>query len=132
MMSERGYSDLVIRHFDAPANVGPLGDAVENVFTGAAGQREQGTRVSFEARIDAGRIEEIAFQAYGCPHIIAACSLATERLARQPAAALEQLDPRDLMRELEVPVEKTGRMLLVQDALHHCFRAWDNRRLAGN
>jgi len=132
MMSERGYADLVTRHFDAPANVGPLGGAPANVYMGAAGEREHGTRVCFEARIDAGRISEIAFQAYGCPHTIAACSLATERLARQPAAALAQFDPRELMSALEVPVEKTGRMLLVQDALHHCFRAWDNRRLAGD
>lgn len=132
MMSERGYADLVTRHFDAPANVGPLGGTAENVFTGTAGQREHGTRVCFEARIDAGRISEIVFQAYGCPHTIAACSLATQRLARQPAAALEHFDARDLMSELDVPVEKTGRMLLLQDALHQCFRAWDNRRLSGN
>lgn len=132
MTGERGYSDLVTRHFDAPANVGPLGGAADNVFTGSAGHREHGTRVCFEARIDAGRIQEIAFQAYGCPHTIAACSLATQRLAGQPAAALQEFDPQGVMSELQVPVEKTGRMLLVQDALHHCFRAWENRRLAGN
>jgi len=132
MTSERGYSDLVTRHFDAPANVGPLGGAADNVFTGAAGRRERGATVRFEARIDAGRIDEIAFQAYGCPHTVAACSLATQRLVRQPAAALENIDPQELMSELEVPVEKTGKMLLVQDALHHCFQAWENRRLAGN
>ena len=126
------YSDLVARHFDAPGHVGPLDGDRANVFTGAAGRREGSLQVRFEARIEAGRIEAMAFQAYGCPHAIAACSLITERLTGRPALELECVDVRALMRELDVPVEKTGRILILQDALHDCFRAWDNRRLAGN
>ncbi len=126
------YSELVARHFDAPARVGPLDGDRSDVFTGAAGRREGGLQVRFEARIQAGRIEAMAFQAYGCPHAIAACSLTTERLTGRSAPELDCVDMQALMRELDVPVEKTGRILILQDALHDCFRAWDNRRLAGN
>lgn len=131
MTAGREYSDLVARHFDAPINAGTLDVAAENVFTGRAGDREHGTLICFDVRIDVDRVERITFLAYGCPHTIAACSLATERLTGQPAEALTGLDIDGLARELDVPVEKTGRMLLLQDALHQCFRAWDNRRLAG-
>lgn len=132
MTSEQPYSELVTRHFDAPENVGPLCGEPRNVFSGACGQREHGARVRFEARIEAGRVVGIAFQAYGCPHVIAACSLVTQRLTGRPATDLERFDIEELARALGVPVEKTGRMLLVQDALHHCFQAWENTRLAGN
>lgn len=130
-MRDPAYSPLVTRHFDRPLHAGPLRGDAENVVTGSAGQRERGTEVRFEARIEGGRIAAIAFQAYGCPHTIAACSLACERLDGQPAAALGRFDPDELGAALEVPPGKTGRLLLVQDALHHCFRAWENRGLAG-
>lgn len=132
MMSARDYSDLVRLHFEEPVNVGPLCGDSGNMFTGEAGRREHGTEVRFQVRIENARIVEIAFQVYGCPHSVAACSLAAERLAQQPAQALDNFDVEDLAGTLEVPVEKTGRMLLVKDALHQCFRAWENRRLAGN
>ncbi len=126
------YSERVVRHFDAPANVGPLDGDPATVFAGEAGEREHGTRLRFEARIEAERIAEIAFQAYGCPHTIAACSLATERLKGRPAGALARFDIDDLAQTLQVPIDKTARMLLVEDALHRCFRDWENRRLAGS
>jgi len=129
--SDDRYSDLVRRHFDTPSNSGPLPGASPAVFTGAAGRRELGIHVLFQARIEAGAIDEIRFQAYGCPHTLAACSLATERLAGRPATALDRTDVMELAETLGVPVEKAGRMLIVQDALHQCFQAWENRRLAG-
>lgn len=131
MNSAEAYSELVERHFDAPVNIGPLDGDPATVFTGQAGQREHGARLRFEARIESGCIDAIVFQAYGCPHTIAACSLATERLQGQPAEALARFDIDALAQALQVPIEKTGRMLLVQDALHQCFRDWENRGLAG-
>ncbi len=131
-MSGWPYSALVAQHFAQPANLGPLAGNPENMFTGLAGDRSVGTQIEFQALIPAGTIDEIAFRAFGCPHSIAACSLATERLTGQPAEALMKLAPGDLARALDVPVEKAGRLLLVQDALHQCFIAWDNRRLGGN
>lgn len=130
-MSGWPYSERVARYFVQPANLGPLAGNPENMFTGLAGDRAVGTQIEFQALIPAGTIDEIAFRAFGCPHSIAACSLATERLTGQPAEALMKLAPDDLARALDVPVEKTGRLLLVQDALHQCFIAWDNSRLGG-
>ncbi|MFW2404733.1 MAG: iron-sulfur cluster assembly scaffold protein [Gammaproteobacteria bacterium] len=124
------YSPAVARHFSRPVNVGPLGGSGDNMFTGTAGRRDIGAHVRFEAEIEAGRILRVAFQAYGCPHTIAACSLATQGLEGAPAEALVGVDVDALRSALDVPVEKTGRLLIVQDALHDCFHAWENRRLA--
>ena len=130
MSRDPRYSPSVARHFSHPANVGPLRGARDNMFTGTAGRRDIGTQVRFEAQIRDGQIARIAFQAYGCPHSVAACSLATEGLEGAPAEALARIDIEELIRALDVPVEKTGRLLIVQDALHDCFQAWENRRLA--
>ena len=117
------YSEAVRRYFDAPVNAGPLpGHAAR----GEAGEREQGIHVVFWARVQDGRIEDISFQAFGCPHSIAACCLATERLRGQAAEAMLELAPESLAAPLEMPAEKMGRLLVIQDALRNCFRAWEN------
>ncbi len=117
------YSRAVRAYFDAPVNAGALAGST---LHGEAGDREHGVHVVFWARVHEGRIQDISFQAFGCPHSIAACCLVTERLQGQPVQAMLALAPEDLAAELEVPVEKMGRLLVIQDALRNCFRAWEN------
>jgi NifU-like protein involved in Fe-S cluster formation len=117
------YSEAVSEYFDSPVNAG---DLPADALRGEAGDRERGIHVVFGVRIADERIEDIRFQAFGCPHSIAACCLATERLRGQPVQALESLAAEDLAAQLEVPVEKMGRLLVIQDALQNCFLAWDN------
>ena len=123
------YSQIVIDYFARPANAGALSGNGASVVSGAAGGREHGTEVVFYVRPGDREIAEISFQAYGCPHTIAACSLATERLAGEPIKALVELTAASLATALEAPVEKLGRLLLVEDALRNCFIAWDNRQV---
>ena len=123
------YSQKVADYFARPRNVGvPAGDPAE-LFSGEAGIREHGVQVVFSMRVVDRQIAEIRFQAFACPHTIAACSLATERLEGAPVEALLDVSPDALAVALEVPVEKMGRMLVVQDALRKCFAAWENRGL---
>jgi nitrogen fixation NifU-like protein len=124
------YSQTVADHFAHPRNAGiPSGDP-ETLFRGEAGDREQGVQVVFYIRAVECHIEAIGFQAYGCPHTIAACSLATERLGGEPIEALLAISPESLADALDLPIEKMGRMLVVQDTLRNCFATWDNRRSA--
>ena len=119
------YSEGVARHFANPANAGVLEGP--DVVAGKAGDRAQGAQVVFHARIVDERIAAIRFQAYGCPHTLAACSLVTERLEGLQVQALRELRPEELAAPLEIPVEKTGRLLIIEDALRNCWAAWDNR-----
>ena len=125
-----GYSRKVAEYFGHPANAGiPAGDPAE-LFHGEAGDRAQGVQVVFHMRVSSEDIAEIRFQAFGCPHTIAACSLATDRLMGSSVRALMEMTAGSLVTALDVPVEKMGRMLVVQDALQNCFRAWDNKGFA--
>jgi len=125
------YSPLVARHFTTPVNAGAPGGDVSRWVRGAAGDRAQGTRVVFHLRIQGREIAEIRFQAFGCPHTIAACSLATERLTGRPVGELMDLSPESLRVALDAPVEKMGRMLLIQDALRDGLVAWENQGRSG-
>ncbi len=127
--TEPQYSPIVSEYFWSTPNAGkPVGNSV-GLFLGQAGDREQGIEVAFHMRVDGQVIAEIRFQVFGCPHAIAACGLAAERLAGQPVGALMELKPESLRTALDAPVEKMGRLLVVQDALRNCFLAWDNRGL---
>jgi nitrogen fixation protein NifU and related proteins len=110
------YSDLVVEHFHNPRNPGDLtpGPGIRRTH---AGNRTAGAEVSFTVRIAGGAVAEVRFQAFGCPHFMAAASLVTERLPGVPVAALGQWSAGEIGRELGVPVEKRGRLLILEDAV---------------
>jgi len=120
------YSGEVALHFAAPRHAGALPPGPGTLVRGEGGSLEQGAWVVFELRHEAGRILTLAWQAWGCPHTIAACSLAAGKLAGCTRAELQAFDVLSLRAPLDVPVHKTGRLLIIQDALHKCSAAWDN------
>lgn len=122
------YSSAVATHFAAPRHAGPLADGPGATVRGEGGSVEQGASVVFQLRVDGGRVLALAWQAWGCPHTIAACSLAAETLSGCTRAELQVFDTLSLRARLEIPVLKTGRLLFIQDALHKCLAAWDNGR----
>ena len=58
------------------------------------------------------------FRAYGCPHVIAACeaSLCADFEGRKPGRRPTSSIQTRLCERLSVPVEKTGRILVLEDA----------------
>jgi hypothetical protein len=118
----------------------------EGVWRGAAGSRAQGTWVQFDLQIGVqsatpgvARIQAARFLAYGCPHVIAVAdwlaghsiglevelapvsAVATASAASAPAMVSLRPTPLPrsvaaLQREFEVPVEKLGRVLTIEDA----------------
>ena len=121
------YSPEVLRRFDAPGGAGPLfgGGAV---VRGAAGDFARGTRVEFHLRLDRGIISACRFQAYGCPHVIAAASWIAERAEGleigEPPAAFSALS---VAEALEAPAEKLGPLLVVEDAFAAALAAGRER-----
>jgi hypothetical protein len=90
------------------------------VRRGAAGSRRQGTWVQFDLRLGSGDrrvlVEAARFRAFGCPHVIAVCDwLAQTGVGLEPCAVLAG-GVQALQRRFEVPVEKLGRLLIVEDA----------------
>ena len=110
-MSGDPYSDRVRELFARPAHAGCIG--------GGRSVRldDQGIRLCLCAREDGGMIEALSFRAWGCPHLIAAAEAFCVDFEGRPAAGLLEFEASGLMESLSVPVEKTGRILVLVDAV---------------
>ena len=117
------YSPVVIDHFDRPRNVGRL-EAGPDVIAARAGKREQGVEFSVSARLAADRIAAARFEVYGCPHCIAAASWLSERLIGLTLPDLQAWSWREAVAALQIPAEKRGRLLILEDALRALAEAW--------
>lgn len=120
------YSPLVIDHFDHPRHVGQFAPAAD-VVEGEAGRPEHGAAFHLSARVDGQVLSALRFQAYGCPHCIASASWLCEHLTGRTLADLAQWDWREVAEALQVPAEKRGRMLILQDAVRRLTEAWGDR-----
>ena len=117
------YSAAVVDHFDRPRNVGRLAPAAD-VISGSAGRREQGVEFVVSARVAGERIGAVRFESYGCPHCIAAASWLSERLAGCAPSDLQAWSWREAAAALDIPAEKRGRLLILEDAIRALAEAW--------
>jgi NifU-like protein involved in Fe-S cluster formation len=116
-MSADPYSPLVRRLFAEPVHCGELDDAI------VVDTDEHGVRLRLEARLDGRAIEAFRFRAQGCPHVIAAAESLCAGFEGRPFADLLEFRAGDLMERLSVPVEKTGRILVIEDAVRSLGQA---------
>lgn len=88
---------------------------------GATGSPE--ARVRFELRLDAaGVIAGAAYRAWGCHHTHRVCAWLCAQLPGRAPAAAACGGPREWLRLLEVPTERLGRLLVVEEALQQALR----------
>jgi hypothetical protein len=114
------YSEATLNHFRTAEAAGVL--AGPGTFRGAAGTREQGTWVQFDVLIGDGIIRDARFLAFGCPHTIAVSAwVAQHAVGRGVRAALPETVP-ELSERFAVPVEKRGRLLIIEDAWLEALR----------
>jgi cysteine desulfurase len=113
-----------------------LGTAVRDLFTrlpgagslagapgaiqGEAGSVNRDAWVRFHLQLADGVVKDARFQAFGCPHTLAVSAWLTEQLPGRKLCELGVGAPSDWARALSVPVEKLGRLLIVEDALRTC------------
>jgi nitrogen fixation NifU-like protein len=122
-MSENPYNLAVRDCFANPVHVGDVSGGATAYFD------DQGMRIRLSAEIIDGSIVELRFRAWGCPHVIAAAELFCRQFEGRSAQDLEQFASGPIMRDLAVPAEKTGRILVLEDTVRS-LRAAINDRLA--
>jgi cysteine desulfurase len=87
-------------------------------WVGEAGAERLGTWVRFTLHVENGLVRDAQVQYYGCPHTAAACNLLCERLRGRQRAALQAGTPQQWLESVHAPIEKLGRMLIIEDALN--------------
>jgi NifU-like protein involved in Fe-S cluster formation len=108
------YSELTRRYFEAAANAGELQGP--GVFRGAAGDKEQGTWVQFDLQVMRGIVQAARFRAFACPYTIAVSAWLAEAAQGNALQAKLPESVQALRGRFEVPVEKMGRLLIIEDA----------------
>jgi cysteine desulfurase len=115
----RSLNPLSQRYFQAPLRIPEFADgqAPPDVRRGRAGREAHGTVVTFELRIADGIVKSARFSTYGCPHTLAVVAWLCEVLEGSRLTADTFGAPTDWASKFEVPAEKLGRLLIVEDAL---------------
>ena len=116
------YSTEVRQRFSVLASAGELTTDADRLVSGEAEDRSLGFWVRFEIEVNGDEIECARFRAFGCPHGLAAADLVADELQGKPVAALGDFDVDDIARRLELPREKLGKILRIEDALAACHR----------
>ena len=111
------YSLRVRELFAHPAHAGPLVGARTVRLSG------QDVRIELAAVVRGQIVDMLRFRAYGCPHVVAVLEAACACLEGRGIAEFLEFRVAGLMEELAVPVEKTGRILVVEDALRSLGQA---------
>jgi hypothetical protein len=111
------YAPRVRELFAALPACGALPPGPGDAIAGEAAAIERGAWVRFEARVEAGRLSACRFRAFGCPHTLAAAAFVASALDAGGSAGDGALGAAALARALDVPPEKMGRLLVVEDAL---------------
>jgi NifU-like protein involved in Fe-S cluster formation len=115
------YNRKVRAYFADATHCGDVKDGAVGYFD------DQGIRLRLSAEVCAGTITRLAFRAWACPHVIAAAELVCRQFEGRPIAELEQFASGQIMRDLAVPVEKTGRILVLEDTVRSLGQAIRDR-----
>jgi NifU-like protein involved in Fe-S cluster formation len=119
------YNELTHRYFENAANAGTL--TGHCCFRGSAGTRSQGSWVQFDVRVNrdasALTIEAVRFLAFGCPHVIAVSAWLAEQAVGFHAQPRLPEELASLRERFQLPIEKLGRLLIVEDAWVAAMRA---------
>ena len=111
------YNRQTLQFFERPAHAGPLQGCYTGMVVAEASESAAGARVQLAVGVHDGEIKECRFRVFGCPHLIAAAEWLCSRLEGETLIDLANFRAEDCMQQLAVPIEKTGRILLLEDAI---------------
>ena len=114
------YEPEVKKRFLSPNRVKSFEEGIAGVVTGESSDRTLNVWVRFQVQVINGLIRAIRFNVYGCPYTVAAVDWAAEWLEGRETGALLGLGMIDRRKELGVPLDRLGKLLLIEDAAAAC------------
>lgn len=120
-MNNNPYNSAVRACFASPDHAGRAADDIAAFFA------DQGMRIRLSASIRDNTVSELRFLAWACPHVIAAAEVFCRQYEGRPINELELFATDQIMQDLAVPVEKTGRILVLEDTVRSLRAAIQDR-----
>lgn len=96
----------------------------EGWVSGEAGGPGEETWVRFHLLVSGDTVKDARVQAFGCPHTLEVAGWVCAQLPGRSRAALPPGGPADWAASRSVPVERLGRLLVIEDALKACLLQW--------
>lgn len=124
MISLEPYNQAVRHNFHSPAHAGDLSRDYPHVLRAVAAESGNGSRLVLAAGVAEEIILEMRYRVWGCPHLIAAAETLCKDREQGAVAGLSVFDLAELMAILAIPVEKSGRILLLEDALNSLWEQY--------
>lgn len=100
-------------------------------YEAQANEAAAGAQILLIAIVTEDALAALRFRVFGCPHLIAAAELICERFEGETVNRLQDFNVSDLMETLGVPIEKTGRILLLEDAVRALLAQMDGTATNG-
>ena len=122
------YNDLVRSLFKNPLHAKDIPDKLGKPYKVAAQESKNGSKIVLTAVIKEENILALRFRVFGCPFLIAAAEFCCNQCEGKHNKEVENIDILHLIQILEVPTEKIGVILLLQDALESLKLALDNEK----
>lgn len=104
------YSERVRALFAALRHSGRAEGPVVDVARG-------GMRIELSASLRGEHLGTLRFRAFACPHLLAALEAFCDEFEGRLAADLREYRAAATLEKLAIPVAKTGRLLLLEDAI---------------
>jgi nitrogen fixation NifU-like protein len=119
------YTDIVMDHFMHPRNVGELEDP-DGV--GSVGNPVCGDMMTFQIKVDDGRIQDVKFKTFGCGAAIAVSSVVTEMVKGKTLEEAKALTKAQVAEQLGgLPPQKLHCSNLGTEALAEAIADYESR-----
>ena len=115
-----GYPAPIWQRFFAPAHAGVLSES--GVITAEAGSAAVRALLRVQVRLEAGRVREARFRAYGCPTTIEGGEWLAASLEGQTAASLRVPVAAEIRKTLEIPDDRAHCALMGEDVARQLLR----------
>jgi NifU-like protein involved in Fe-S cluster formation len=114
------YGSEVKKRFLSPNRAKGLKEDAAGVVSGESADRTLNVWIRFQIQAIDGVICAVRFNVYGCPYTVATVDWVAEWLEGRPTDALLALRMLKRREELGVPVDRLGKLLLIEDAAAIC------------
>jgi len=101
-----------------------VGSGATGVVTGEAGAAGEDTWVRFHLLVAGDSVKDARFQAFACPHTMSTATWLCGQLIGRKRDALIPGTPAEWAERCAVPIEKLGRLCVLEDALRACLSRW--------
>ncbi len=116
------YSALTRELFAELSHAGDLSRNYPLSALAGVDESAAGAKLQLALGLREATVAEMRFRAFGCPHLLAAAEWLCATYEGHNINDLVEFRAVSVMRALDIPVQKTGRMLLLEDCITVCKR----------